>query len=101
LPFSWIAFRRSGRRGDPSRREGLRPRARWESLYVRLAPPRGAAGSRTVFTLADVPSLLAARHAAAQDALVAAGLEPARLFTVQGGERATKESGARIYFTVR
>ncbi|HEX9048938.1 MAG TPA: DUF748 domain-containing protein, partial [Anaeromyxobacter sp.] len=49
----------------------------------------------------DVPSLLAARQAAARDALVAAGLEPARLFTVQGGERATKEAGARVYFTVR
>jgi hypothetical protein len=49
----------------------------------------------------DVPSLLAARHAAARDALVAAGLDPARLFTVQGGERASKESGARIYFSVR
>jgi hypothetical protein len=49
----------------------------------------------------DVPSLLAARQGAARDALVAAGLEPARLFTVQGGERASKESGARVYFTVR
>jgi hypothetical protein len=49
----------------------------------------------------DVPSLLAARQGAARDALVAAGLEPARLFTVQGGERASKESGSRVYFTVR
>ncbi len=49
----------------------------------------------------EVPSLLAARHSAARDALASAGLEPARLFTVQGGERATKESGTRVYFTVR
>jgi hypothetical protein len=49
----------------------------------------------------EVTSLLAARHAAAHEALVAAGLDPARLFTVQGGARAAKDAGARVYFTVR
>jgi len=49
----------------------------------------------------EIPSLLAARYAAAQEALVAAGLDQARLFSVQGGARAAKESGSRVYFTVR
>jgi len=48
-----------------------------------------------------IPALLAARHAAAQQALVGAGLDPARLFSVQGGARAAKELGSRVYFTVR
>jgi hypothetical protein len=49
----------------------------------------------------DVAGLLAARQGAARDALVAAGVEPTRLFTVKGGERASTESGSRVYFTVR
>ncbi len=46
-------------------------------------------------------ALAVARGAAARDALLAAGLDPSRLFTVEGGDRATKEPGARAYFTVR
>ena len=49
----------------------------------------------------SVAGLLAARHGATRDALVAAGVEPTRLFTVEGGERAPRESGSRVYFTVR
>jgi hypothetical protein len=68
-------------------------------------PPADEQEGRLVEAMAlrpeDVPSLLAARQAAARDALVAAGLEPARLFPVQGGERASKEPGARVYFSVR
>ncbi len=46
-------------------------------------------------------SLAAERAARAREALVAAGLDQARLFLVQGGERAQKEKGARVYFGVR
>jgi hypothetical protein len=49
----------------------------------------------------ELQALRAARHAAARDALVAAGVDPARLFAVQGGARPTKEGGPRVYFTVR
>ncbi|MBI5066803.1 MAG: DUF748 domain-containing protein [Deltaproteobacteria bacterium] len=58
--------------------------------------------------LAQVPvapealvALGAARTAAAHEALLAAGLEAARLFDTEGGERARKEQGARTWFTVR
>ena len=46
-------------------------------------------------------SLAAERAQRAREALLAAGLDPARLFLAQGGERALKEKGARVYFTVR
>jgi hypothetical protein len=46
-------------------------------------------------------ALAAARTAAVRDALVAAGLDQARLFTVEGGQRAAQEKGSRAYFTVR
>jgi hypothetical protein len=46
-------------------------------------------------------SLAAARTAAVRGALITRGLDQARLFAVEGGERAAKEQGARAYFTVR
>jgi Domain of Unknown Function (DUF748) len=46
-------------------------------------------------------SLAAARAEGARDALVAAGIDQARLFLTQGGERAQKEKGACAYFTVK
>jgi hypothetical protein len=46
-------------------------------------------------------SLAAERSQRAREALLAAGLDPVRLFLVQGGERAAKEKGARAYFSVR
>ena len=48
-----------------------------------------------------LPSLAAARAQAARDALLAAGLDPARLFLVEGTERSRKEPGPRAYFGVR
>jgi len=48
-----------------------------------------------------IPSLLAARHGTTHDALVAAGLDPARIDSVQDEERARKEAGARVYSTIR
>lgn len=46
-------------------------------------------------------ALAAERAQRAREALVAAGLDQARLFLAQGGERARKEGGARVYFSVR
>src|SRR5262249_39179246 len=46
-------------------------------------------------------ALAAARTAAAREALLAAGVDPGRLFTVEGGSRAAAERGARAYFTVK
>jgi hypothetical protein len=45
-------------------------------------------------------TLAAERAQRAREALVAAGLDQARLFLARG-ERAEKEKGARVYFTVR
>jgi hypothetical protein len=46
-------------------------------------------------------TLAAERSQVARQALLAAGIDQARLFLAQGGERAAKEKGARAYFTVR
>ncbi|ACL66972.1 protein of unknown function DUF748 [Anaeromyxobacter dehalogenans 2CP-1] len=46
-------------------------------------------------------ALAAERAQRAREALIAAGLDQARLFLAQGGERARKEGGARVYFSVR
>jgi len=48
-----------------------------------------------------LPALAAARTTAAREALLAAGVDPGRLFQVEGGERAAKEKGARAYFSVQ
>jgi hypothetical protein len=48
-----------------------------------------------------LPALATARAQSARDALLAAGLDPARLFLVEGSERARKEPGPRAYFGVR
>jgi hypothetical protein len=48
-----------------------------------------------------LPALAAARTGAVRDALLAAGVDPSRLFVVQGGDRARKEAGPRAFFTVR
>jgi Domain of Unknown Function (DUF748) len=55
---------------------------------------------------AEVPldayrSLAAERAQRARAALMAAGLDQARLFLAEGGGRAEKEKGARVYFGVR
>jgi hypothetical protein len=46
-------------------------------------------------------TLAAARAQHAREALVAAGLDQARLFLAQGGTRAASEQGPRVYFTVK
>jgi Domain of Unknown Function (DUF748) len=46
-------------------------------------------------------SLRQERAEAARTRLVALGIDPGRLFLTQGGERAKKEAGARVYFTLK
>ncbi|HZZ85607.1 MAG TPA: DUF748 domain-containing protein [Anaeromyxobacteraceae bacterium] len=48
-----------------------------------------------------LPGLATERAHQVRDALVTAGIDQARLFLVEGGERAKKEQGARVYFSVR
>ncbi len=51
---------------------------------------------------ADLRELASQRAAAARDAILAAAqVDPGRVFLVEGGERASKEKGARAYFTLR
>ena len=46
-------------------------------------------------------SLAEERAERARDALIEAGVDQERLFLTQGGERAAREKGARVYFEVR
>ncbi len=55
----------------------------------------------TTFPPEELPALAAARDAAVREALLAAGLDAARVFSVQGGDRARKEGGPRAYFSVK
>jgi hypothetical protein len=41
------------------------------------------------------------RAEAARAKLVSLGVDASRLFLTQGGERAKKEAGARVYFTLK
>jgi hypothetical protein len=69
-------------------------------------PPSLADMEARLLAAASVPAdaylaLATERAQRAREALVAAGLDQNRLFLTQGGERAQKEKGARVYFTVR
>ncbi len=46
-------------------------------------------------------SLKQERAEAARTKLVALGVDAGRLFLTQGGERAKKEAGARVYFSLK
>ena len=46
-------------------------------------------------------SLKQERAEAARTKLVALGVDANRLFLTQGGERAKKEAGARVYFSLK
>ena len=50
--------------------------------------------------LDEVPDAIGVLEAA-KARLVALGVDPGRLFLAQGGERARKEAGARVYFTLK
>ena len=49
-----------------------------------------------------LPALARHRGEVARDRLLKSGqVEASRLFIVEGGERATKEKGAHVYFTLK
>ena len=96
-------------------------RAAYESSFPAASKP-GEAGSKgsappaaplstqemevRLAAAADVPpdayrTLAAERAQRAREALIASGLDQNRLFLTQGGERAEKEKGARVYFSAR
>ncbi|HUL61353.1 MAG TPA: DUF748 domain-containing protein [Anaeromyxobacteraceae bacterium] len=69
-------------------------------------PPSAAAMEEQLLAAQPVDpealvALAAARTAAARAALLSAGVEQARIFTVEGSQRAAAEKGARAYFTVK
>lgn len=89
-------------------------RAAYEAAFPAAPPKRGEAAPQPptaqemedrLAAALEVPpetyrSLAAERAQRTREVLIAAGLDQARLFLVQGG-RAEKEKGARVYFTVR
>ncbi len=86
--------RPGGSASVPGARPGTAPPPAPQEMEERLAA--------SVPIPADALRTLAAERAQrARDALVGAGVDQARLFLVQGGERAAKEKGARVYFTVK
>lgn len=87
-------------------------RAAYEAAFPETAPKKPEAAptpqqmEEKLAARMEVPpdayrSLAAERAQRAREALLAAGLDQARLFLAQGGERAEKEKGARVYFTVK
>ncbi len=69
-------------------------------------PPTPAQMEERLAAASAVPpeafrTLATERAQRARQVLTAAGLDQARLFLAQGGGRAEKEKGARVYFTVR
>jgi hypothetical protein len=78
----------------PKPGEAARPAPTPQEMEQRLAA--------TVEVPSDAYHALAGQRAQrAREALMAAGVDQTRLFLVEGGERATKEMGARVYFTAR
>lgn len=98
----------------PEQRAALVEKA-WRAAFPPAAPAAGPPAAKPPTSaemeaqllgrVATPPEALKAlaveRTQVVRDALLAAGLDPARLFTVEGGERAQKEPGPRAYFTVR
>ena len=69
-------------------------------------PPTAQEMEERLAAAAEVPadayrSLAAERAQRAREALIAAGIDQARLFLTQGGGRAGGEKGARVYFSVK
>jgi hypothetical protein len=70
------------------------------------APPDPATMEDAVLATVQLPTealstLRQARASAAQARLVQLGVDPGRLSFAQGGERAKKEAGSRVYFTLK
>jgi len=82
---------------------------RWRSLSPQNqsgTPPDPAAMEDVVLASVQLPpeslgALRQERAEAARTRLVALGVDPGRLFLTQGGERAKKEGGTRVYFTLK
>jgi hypothetical protein len=85
-----------------------------EADYQRSFPKDAKAPAPTVTQMEDrllagvelgpeaLPSLARRRAETARDGILhAAEVEPERLFIVEGGERASKEKGPRVYFTLK
>jgi len=84
-----------------------------EKRYRALTPPGSSGGppdptamENAVLAAVQLPpeslgALRQERSEAARARLVALGVDAGRLFVTQGGERATKEAGARVYFTLK
>src|SRR5262249_47902506 len=111
-------------RSSSKRLTATRP-ARRQRRLRRAAPPRGPAGAtrargtgagqkpsvtemeeRLLATIDLTPETfrgLAQQRAEAARARIAEGaqVDPARLFLVEGGERAKKEGGRHVYFTLK
>jgi len=68
-------------------------------------PPPAEQEQRLLETLPVAPEALRklsnARVLALLETFTGAGIEPARLFKVEGGARARKEGGAKVYFTLK
>jgi len=70
------------------------------------APPDAATKEDAVLAALQLPpetlgALRQERAEAARTRLVALGVDASRLFLTEGGERAKKEAGARVYFTLK
>ncbi|HET9158036.1 MAG TPA: DUF748 domain-containing protein, partial [Myxococcaceae bacterium] len=82
---------------------------RWRALAPQNqsgTPPDPAAMEDAVLASVQLPpealgALRQGRAEAARARLVALGVDPGRLFLTQGGERAKKEGGTRVYFTLK
>jgi len=69
-------------------------------------PPDPAAMEDAVLATIQLPpetlrALGQARAEAARARLLQLGVDPGRVFLTQGGERAKKEAGPRVYFTLK
>jgi sarcosine oxidase gamma subunit len=87
---SGAAGKKAARKEPEKEQPGTSP----EELEARLLA--AATVSPDAFT-----ALAGERAQHARDALVEAGVDQGRLFLTQGGQRAAKEKGSRVYFEVK
>jgi flagellar motor protein MotB len=99
-----------GKKGEMTDEEYVKfVEKRWRSLAPQNqsgTPPDPAAMEDAVLAAVQLPpeslgALRQGRAEAARARLQALGVDPGRLFLTQGGERAKKEGGTRVYFTLK
>jgi hypothetical protein len=99
-----------GQKGEMTDEEYLKfVEKRWRSLTAQNqsgTPPDPAAMEDAVLASVQLPpeslsALRQERAEATRSRLLALGVDPGRLFLTQGGERAKKEGGTRVYFTLK